>query len=59
MLTGEIFEALSDDLNAPAALQAVDRWAHSRIEHGTAQATDLPALRVAVVLDALLGIRLF
>lgn len=59
MLTGEIFDALSDDLNAPAALQAVDRWAHSRIEHGTAQATDLPALRVAVVLDALLGIRLF
>ena len=59
LLTTQIFMALSDDLNAPAALQAVDDWAAARLEQGAGQDTNLPSVRVAIVLDALLGIRLF
>jgi L-cysteine:1D-myo-inositol 2-amino-2-deoxy-alpha-D-glucopyranoside ligase len=58
-LIGKIFAALSDDLNAPAALQAVDAWAKERLQCSAPQQQDLPSIRVIVVLDALLGIRLY
>lgn len=59
LLTAEIFAALSDDLNAPAALQAVDDWAQIRLQEQTPQEQNLPSIRVVVVLDALLGIKLY
>lgn len=58
-LTREIFAALSDDLNAPAALQAVDRWAQQRLDQDTPRGTSLPSVSAIVVLDALLGIKLY
>ena len=58
-LTAEIFAALSDDLNAPAALDAIDRWAKTSSEHAKPRATGLPAVNAVVVLDALLGIKLY
>ena len=58
-LSQEIFTALSDDLNAPAALQAIDRWAQERSAQATPRAENLPAVSVMIVLDALLGIQLY
>lgn len=58
-LTQEIFTALSNDLDAPTALQAVDHWAHDATERNQPRANDLAAVNVVVVLDALLGIKLY
>lgn len=58
-LSTAIFAALSDDLDAPTALQAVDRWAAQAAEHATPRDPELPAINVIVVLDALLGIALY
>lgn len=56
----EIFAALSNDLDAPAALQAIDRWAQDATTRGlAADSSSLPSVRTIIVLDALLGIRLF
>ncbi|MFD1831571.1 MULTISPECIES: cysteine--1-D-myo-inosityl 2-amino-2-deoxy-alpha-D-glucopyranoside ligase [Streptomyces] len=55
-LVEEIREALADDLDAPAALAAVDRWAeHQRTGGGTD--TGAPGL-VSRAVDALLGVAL-
>ncbi|MTE18322.1 cysteine--1-D-myo-inosityl 2-amino-2-deoxy-alpha-D-glucopyranoside ligase [Streptomyces sp. TRM43335] len=55
-LLEEIREALADDLDAPAALTAVDRWAErQRTEGGTD--TGAPGL-VSRAVDALLGVAL-
>lgn len=58
-LTTEIFAALSDDLNAPAALHAVDRWAKKRLDEAQPRDKALPSINAVVVLDALLGIKLY
>lgn len=58
-LLTEIFSALSSDLDAPAALQAVDHWATKVSEQAVPRAQDLQSVNVAVVLDALLGIKLY
>ncbi|TXL63111.1 cysteine--1-D-myo-inosityl 2-amino-2-deoxy-alpha-D-glucopyranoside ligase [Aeromicrobium terrae] len=50
-LVAEVREALANDLDAPAALAAVDRWA-------SAEGNDEGAATVATALDALLGIAL-
>ncbi|GAA4109473.1 cysteine--1-D-myo-inosityl 2-amino-2-deoxy-alpha-D-glucopyranoside ligase [Enteractinococcus coprophilus] len=55
----DIFAALSDDLDAPRALDAVDQWAQESIARGIPRASDLPSITIAVVLDALLGIKLY
>ena len=47
---------LADDLNAPAALAAVDRWATETLRNG-GRDPEAPRL-VATVADALLGVRL-
>ncbi|MGF9661740.1 cysteine--1-D-myo-inosityl 2-amino-2-deoxy-alpha-D-glucopyranoside ligase [Arthrobacter crystallopoietes] len=62
-LAEEIRAALSNDLDAPSALDAVDRWAHSVTAAGVGgRGAEVPgeavAAPVAAVLDALLGIRL-
>jgi L-cysteine:1D-myo-inositol 2-amino-2-deoxy-alpha-D-glucopyranoside ligase len=49
-------EALSDDLDAPAALAAVDRWADEQLTRGGTE-QGAPGV-VARTLDALLGVRL-
>jgi L-cysteine:1D-myo-inositol 2-amino-2-deoxy-alpha-D-glucopyranoside ligase len=49
-------ERLSDDLDTPAALTAVDRWADEALTSGGADAEGPRTVRVAV--DALLGISL-
>lgn len=59
ILLEDIFTALSDDLDAPRALNAVDQWAQDSIARGMPRASDLPSINVAVVLDALLGIKLY
>ncbi|GAA3049284.1 cysteine--1-D-myo-inosityl 2-amino-2-deoxy-alpha-D-glucopyranoside ligase [Kitasatospora albolonga] len=55
-LLAEVRAALADDLNAPAALAAVDRWADRQAETG---GTDIgaPGL-VSRTVDALLGVAL-
>ncbi|MER6925521.1 class I tRNA ligase family protein, partial [Streptomyces spiralis] len=53
-LVEEIREALADDLNAPAALAAVDRWAALQQERGGTD-TGAPGL-VSRAVDALLGV---
>lgn len=58
-LLQNIFAALSDDLDAPRALDAVDQWAQDSVARGIPRADDLPSINVAVVLDALLGIKLY
>lgn len=58
-LTSQIFTALSDDLDAPTALAAVDRWASQASENATPRDSNLPSINVAVILDALLGIKLY
>jgi L-cysteine:1D-myo-inositol 2-amino-2-deoxy-alpha-D-glucopyranoside ligase len=54
-LVDEVRRCLADDLDAPGALVAVDRWAHRALEGG-----DDPTApgSVAAALDALLGVRL-
>ena len=59
ILLEDIFTALSDDLDAPRALNADDQWAQDSIARGMPRASDLPSINVAVVLDALLGIKLY
>lgn len=55
-LVEEIREALGNDLDAPAALAAVDRWAALQQEHG---GTDIGAPGVVSrAVDALLGVAL-
>ncbi|MDN6351129.1 MAG: cysteine--1-D-myo-inosityl 2-amino-2-deoxy-alpha-D-glucopyranoside ligase [Yaniella sp.] len=58
-LTREIFSALSDDLDAPRALQAVDDWAERASEKAVPRDPNLQSVNVAVVVDALLGIKLY
>ncbi|WP_031507575.1 cysteine--1-D-myo-inosityl 2-amino-2-deoxy-alpha-D-glucopyranoside ligase [Streptomyces megasporus] len=55
-LVEEIREALADDLDAPAALAAVDRWAARQREEGGTD-TGAPGL-VTRAVDALLGVAL-
>ncbi|GHF40454.1 L-cysteine:1D-myo-inositol 2-amino-2-deoxy-alpha-D-glucopyranoside ligase [Streptomyces mashuensis] len=55
-LVEEIREAMADDLDAPAALAAVDRWAAAQAETGGAD-TGAPGL-VSRAVDALLGVAL-
>ncbi|GAA2394051.1 cysteine--1-D-myo-inosityl 2-amino-2-deoxy-alpha-D-glucopyranoside ligase [Streptomyces glaucosporus] len=55
-LVEEIREALADDLDAPAALAAVDRWADRQREAGGTD-TGAPGL-VTRAVDALLGVAL-
>ena len=63
-LLEEIRAALADDLDAPAALAAVDRWAGNAAEgsentaEGSGNTAEAGADLVAATLDALLGIRL-
>ncbi|MFN8126947.1 MAG: cysteine--1-D-myo-inosityl 2-amino-2-deoxy-alpha-D-glucopyranoside ligase [Candidatus Nanopelagicales bacterium] len=52
----EIREALSDDLDAPAALTAVDRWAEQAVR-GTGSDPEAPT-QVKLAVDALLGVAL-
>jgi L-cysteine:1D-myo-inositol 2-amino-2-deoxy-alpha-D-glucopyranoside ligase len=55
-LVGEIREALANDLDAPAALAAVDRWAElQHTEGGTDEGA--PGV-VSRAVDALLGVAL-
>jgi L-cysteine:1D-myo-inositol 2-amino-2-deoxy-alpha-D-glucopyranoside ligase len=55
-LVEEVREALADDLDAPAALAAVDRWAERQRESGGTD-TGAPGL-VSRAVDALLGVAL-
>jgi L-cysteine:1D-myo-inositol 2-amino-2-deoxy-alpha-D-glucopyranoside ligase len=55
-LLAEIRAALTDDLDTPAALQAIDAWADEALA-GTTEDPSAPAL-MATTADALLGIRL-
>jgi L-cysteine:1D-myo-inositol 2-amino-2-deoxy-alpha-D-glucopyranoside ligase len=50
-----IREALADDLDAPTALAAVDRWADEQLTHG-GTLPGAPGV-VARAIDALLGVR--
>jgi L-cysteine:1D-myo-inositol 2-amino-2-deoxy-alpha-D-glucopyranoside ligase len=56
-LRTELRAALADDLNAPAALRAVDRWAEKASAEGRLGTAEGSA-EVAAALDALLGVRL-
>lgn len=55
-LVARMREALSDDLDTPAVLSAMDRWAHEAQTRGGADAG--APVRVAAAVDALLGVRL-
>jgi L-cysteine:1D-myo-inositol 2-amino-2-deoxy-alpha-D-glucopyranoside ligase len=55
-LVEEMREALADDLDAPAALRAVDRWAADQQERG-GEDTGAPGV-VSRAVDALLGVAL-
>ncbi|MCC9307096.1 cysteine--1-D-myo-inosityl 2-amino-2-deoxy-alpha-D-glucopyranoside ligase [Kitasatospora sp. RB6PN24] len=55
-LLAEVRAALADDLNAPAALAAVDRWAATQTAEGGTD-TGAPGL-VSRTVDALLGVAL-
>ncbi|MET3987318.1 cysteine--1-D-myo-inosityl 2-amino-2-deoxy-alpha-D-glucopyranoside ligase [Streptomyces sp. PvR034] len=55
-LVEEVREALADDLDAPAALAAVDRWADAQIASGGSDEA-APGL-VSRTVDALLGVAL-
>lgn len=55
-LLAEVRAALADDLNAPAALAAVDRWAALQAAEGGSD-TGAPGL-VSRTVDALLGVAL-
>lgn len=58
-LASTIFAALSDDLDAPVALQAIDAWAEKATQQGLPRDAKLQSVNVAVVVDALLGIKLY
>ncbi|MBB2944036.1 L-cysteine:1D-myo-inositol 2-amino-2-deoxy-alpha-D-glucopyranoside ligase [Actinoplanes lutulentus] len=55
-LLGAVREALSDDLDAPAALAVVDAWVEAALA-GVGDDAEAPALMARTV-DALLGVRL-
>ena len=55
-LVAAVREALSNDLDSPAALAVVDAWAEAALS-GVGEDTEAPALMSRAV-DALLGIRL-
>ncbi|MGH3321874.1 MAG: cysteine--1-D-myo-inosityl 2-amino-2-deoxy-alpha-D-glucopyranoside ligase [Streptosporangiaceae bacterium] len=52
----EVRRCLANDLDAPSALQVVDRWADRALANGGSDADAPEAVRAAV--DALLGVRL-
>ena len=52
----EVRQALADDLDAPRAVRAIDRWAE-QASYGQGRDPDAPAL-VAAAAEALLGVRL-
>lgn len=58
-LTTEIFSAMSDDLDAPRALEAVDAWAAQATQQAVPRDSNLQSINVAVIVDALLGIKLY
>lgn len=58
-LMTEIFSALADDLDAPRALQAVDDWTARVNANAVPRDSNLQSVNVAVVVDALLGIKLY
>lgn len=58
-VTTKIFSALSHDLDAPNALQAVDDWAARANENAQPRDSNLQSVNIAVVVDALLGIKLY
>jgi L-cysteine:1D-myo-inositol 2-amino-2-deoxy-alpha-D-glucopyranoside ligase len=55
-LVAAVREALSNDLDSPAALAVVDAWAEAALS-GVGEDVEAPALMSRAV-DALLGIRL-
>lgn len=57
-LLADVRSALARDLDAPAALTAVDAWAAAALEVPAGDRTDAAADLAASTLDALLGIRL-
>lgn len=57
-LLGQMHLALSDDLDAPAALEAVDRWADEALGRPASERNTDSTTDVATVVDALLGIQL-
>ena len=57
-LLSALHGTLSDDLNAPAALVDLDRWAESTAARTGSPTAARQELRVSAVVDALLGIRL-
>ena len=59
----EVTDLLANDLNTPAALAAVDAWAHEQLEQATVSGTEAEGhpeagMVVAQALDALLGVKL-
>ncbi|MEA5454422.1 cysteine--1-D-myo-inosityl 2-amino-2-deoxy-alpha-D-glucopyranoside ligase [Sinomonas sp. JGH33] len=56
LLLAEIRKALADDLDAPRALAAVDKWADDALAGGDSEPAD--GALVTAALDALLGVRL-
>ncbi|NUP73050.1 MAG: cysteine--1-D-myo-inosityl 2-amino-2-deoxy-alpha-D-glucopyranoside ligase [Sinomonas sp.] len=56
LLLAEIRGALADDLDAPRALAAIDKWADDALAGGQVEASD--GELVAMAVDALLGVRL-
>ena len=57
-LLSALHGTLSDDLNAPAALVDLDRWAEATAARTGSTTAAHQELRVSAVVDALLGIRL-
>lgn len=57
-LVSALHGTLSDDLNAPAALVDLDRWAEATAARTGSPTAAHQELRVSAVVDALLGIRL-
>lgn len=51
-------ERLADDLDAPGALAAIDRWADSALARSTTPASASDARAIAAITDALLGVTL-
>src|SRR5699024_11919213 len=58
-LASTIFAALSDDLDAPVALQAIDAWPDNATQQGLPQDAIPQTVNVAVVVDARLGVKLY
>ncbi|WP_394937664.1 cysteine--1-D-myo-inosityl 2-amino-2-deoxy-alpha-D-glucopyranoside ligase [Psychromicrobium sp. YIM B11713] len=55
-LLAELRAAMADDLNAPEALSAIDRWAHAAGQQASQSDSDAGLVRLAV--DQLLGVAL-